>query len=612
MFTIANQTHRFIPSLSLSFACLAIGITPAFAQRSERKPSIVQVIKKGDGWQLLRNGEPYFIKGAGGDGSKSLLAKAGGNSIRTWGADKLEPLLDEAQRLGLTVTVGIWLGHERHGFNYNDADQIAAQLESARKVIQRYKDHPALLMWGLGNEMEGYDKGDNAAIWSAINNLAGLVKKLDPHHPTMTVVAEIGGQRVKNIHRLCPDIDIVGINCYGGLPSLSERYRKAGGIKPYVVTEFGPPGVWETKKNRWGAIAEPTSTEKARLYKENYRQGIEAAKGLCLGSYVFAWGSKQEATATWFGMLLPDGTRLEAVDAMTEAWTGKPPANRCPVIDSLKLEGPDEVDPGATVKAILKASDPEGDALKVRWVLQQEVDDYNVGGDREEAPPTFPEALVASDLKSAEVRMPKESGTYRLYAFVYDDHGGAALANVPLRVKGPLIARLGRKAKLPLVIYDEAGRENPPYLPTGWMGNTKALKMDQACKDNPYSGKTCIRVDYSAKGDWAGIIWQHPANDWGDKAGGWDLSGAKRLKFWARGENGDEVVSFQFGIIGRDKRYFDTANGKLEQLKLTKEWKQYSIELGDKDLQRIKNGFGFSLAGQGAPLVFYLDDIRFE
>jgi hypothetical protein len=56
---------------------------------------MVQVVHGKDGWQLLRAGEPYFIMGAGGEGSRALLAQAGGNSIRTWGADKLDDLLDE-------------------------------------------------------------------------------------------------------------------------------------------------------------------------------------------------------------------------------------------------------------------------------------------------------------------------------------------------------------------------------------------------------------------------------------------------------------------------------------------------------------------------------------
>ena len=78
-------------------------------------------------------------------------------------------------------------------------------------------------MWGIGNEMEGYKNGDNQAIWKAVNDIAAMAKQIDPNHPTMTVVAEIGGARVKCIHELCPAIDIVGINSYGGCASIPKR-----------------------------------------------------------------------------------------------------------------------------------------------------------------------------------------------------------------------------------------------------------------------------------------------------------------------------------------------------------------------------------------------------
>ena len=82
----------------------------------------VELQKTASGWQLLRGGDPYFIHGAGGDGPLDELAAAGANSIRTWGGD-VGALLDDAHALGLTVTVGIWLGHERHGFDYTDESQ---------------------------------------------------------------------------------------------------------------------------------------------------------------------------------------------------------------------------------------------------------------------------------------------------------------------------------------------------------------------------------------------------------------------------------------------------------------------------------------------------------
>lgn len=47
----------------------------------------VELRQTSQGWQLLRGGEPYFIRGAGGNSSFQQLVEAGGNSIRTWGAD---------------------------------------------------------------------------------------------------------------------------------------------------------------------------------------------------------------------------------------------------------------------------------------------------------------------------------------------------------------------------------------------------------------------------------------------------------------------------------------------------------------------------------------------
>ena len=216
---------------------------------------------------------------------------------------------------------------ERSGFNYNDDAKVAAQFESAKAAILKYKDHPAVLLWGIGNEMEGYQNGDNPKIWKAVNDIAAMAKQVDPNHPTMTVIAEIGGARVKCIHQYCLSIDIVGINSYGGCALIAKRYVDAGGIKPYVITEFGTAGTWEIPKTSYGAVQEPTSTQKAEMYRKNYEGGIAAHPELCLGSYAFTWGWKQEGTLTWFGMLISDGGKTEACETMSELWTGKPVAN---------------------------------------------------------------------------------------------------------------------------------------------------------------------------------------------------------------------------------------------------------------------------------------------
>ena len=571
----------------------------------------VELRAKGDGWQLVRDGQPYFIQGAGGDGSKEFLKACGGNSFRTWGADDIGNQLDLAQKLGLTVTVGFWLGQERHHFDYTNADQVAAQYERCRQAVLKYKDHPAVLMWSIGNEMEGYAKGDNAAIWMAVQNIAAMAHKLDPKHPTMTIIAEVGGDRVKNINRFCPDIDIVGMNSYGGGPSLASRYRAAGGIKPFVITEFGPAGTWETGKNSWDVPIELTSTAKAAAYRATYEQSVLAEKNkLCLGSYVFAWGNKQEATATWYGLFLSDGTRLESIDTMTELWSGHAVSNRCPQLTAMKPVK-ERLEPGETVHVSLSVSDPEHDPLKVKWVLSKDFAKYDTGGDTQSAPPVYPESILKSDALGADIKMPTNGGGYWLYAYVYDDHGGAAVADVPLLVNGPEIAPPARMASLPLILYAD-GVSKLPYIWSGWMGDYHAIAIDEKCTDRPHSGATCMKAEFRAPRGFGGVVWQDPPDDWGNAPGGLNITGAKKLSFSARGDQGGEKVSFKLGIIGKDKKFHDSDEADLNNVILSTDWKQYEINLAGKDLSCIKTGFVWVLGANGKPVTFYLDDVRYE
>lgn len=578
-----------------------------------------KVVKTPTGFQLQVDGKPFLVKGVGGATELELAQSVGVNSFRTWGTEDLGAKLDAAQKLGMKVAVGIWLGHERHGFDYNNVDKVAEQYEKARADIEKYKSHPAILMWVIGNEMEGFKDGDNAAIWSAVNNLAALAKKLDPARPTMTVISEVGGARVSSIHKLCPDIDIVGINTYAGAASIADRYVKAGGTKPFIITEFGPPGTWEVEKNNFGALNEPTSTAKA----ESYRAAATAfaASPLHLGSYAFKWGHKQEATATWFGMLLPDGTRLAAVDTMQEIWSGKPPANRVPTIQPITFSGPaligaDRAKTGETITATLVTADPEKDPLTITWELHKEPDEVKLGGDAEAIPPQFPNNILNSQITptgaTVDIKLPETAGTYRLFAFVRDNKRGGAIASIPVLAVGPKpapAANAAPAAKLPVVVY--ADDVVPNWHPSGWMGNHGAIKVDPAYTVNPRSGLVSFKVDYLAPDGFAGIAWQYPPNDWGDLPAAFNATGAKKLSFWARGDKGGEKVEFKFGILDKSKKFPDSASGGI-QVTLTPEWKQYSIDVEGLDLSTIKTGFVWSLAGQGKPLTFFLDDIKFE
>jgi hypothetical protein len=588
---------------SLLAAALLASSAPA------AEPSLVKLVENGGKWQLLRDGKPYFIKGGGGGGPKDVLAQCGGNSFRTWGIGASTPSeLDQAQRLGLTVTLGYWLGHKEQGFDYGNAAAVKRQFESVKKAVEQYKDHPALLAWALGNEMENRD--GSPAMWNAIQELARMVHQVDPSHPTMTVIAEIGKDKVGKIQEICPDIDIIGINSYGGGPSLAARYRQAGGKKPYVITEFGPPGTWEIHMNEFGAAPELTSTEKAERYRETYRKSVLGAPDLCLGSYAFTWGYKIEATSTWYGTFLPDGHRLAAVDALQELWTGKLPAVRCPVIETLAVHGKQQVARGEKVRASVSVASPRGEPAKIEWALFREQANYNVEGTGVKAAPSFPEAIETNGEPEVVVTMPKSGGVYRLYCYLRNAHGGAAVGSLPIKVLGAAAPVKPMVATLPFSVYSD-GQKGAPYVASGWMGNHEAIKMDFECGDHPHSGKTCLKVTYDDRGKWAGVVWQSPADDWGEKPGGYDLSGAESLSFWARGEEGGEKVKFGYGILGLEKKYHDSSKGEI-QVVLSKEWKEYTIDLSERDLSRIKSGFLWSLGGQGKPLTFYLDDILYK
>ena len=592
-------------ALSLAGAPLAAAIAA-----SDDAAIPVTVVKSGDGFQLLRGGVPFVVKGAAGGGSLAALAALGGNTDRTWDSGNIAPLMAEAKANKMAIITGVWLGQVRQGFKWSDDAAVQGAVAHTLEQVKLWKDHPSTLVWDLGNEMESMGGPDDIDVWKGIEKIAKAVKDLDPNHPTMTTVAEIGGDKVANIHKYCPDIDIVGINSYGGGPSLPARYRKAGGVKPFMITEYGPPGVWEIGKDAFGAADEPTSTAKADLYARTYTAAAE--DHLCLGSVAFTWGNKTEATLTWFGLLLRDGSRLEAADRLSTLWGGTV-ANHCPTIEPISItEGAGTVfKPGDTIHATIAAKDPAGDTLTAKWMLCNEAMNFDTGGDKQMEPPSFTDAITASDAGSATVKLPAGGGLYRLYVFITDGKGGGATANVVLKIDGPMVAPPAPKPTLPVTfIGDDAHKL---WADSGYMGDetTRAgIHMDQASTVQPHSGATCLRVELPADKGWGGVFWQNPANDWGKVNGGFDLTGAKKMIFWARGDQGGEVVTFGYG--GLKKGEFKDSASDEKTITLTKDWTEYSFDVTSKDLSRIKSGFRWSAKLKGEAVVFYVDDARWE
>jgi hypothetical protein len=265
-----------------------------------------------------------------------------------------------------------------------------------------------------------------------------MIKTEDTNHPVMCTLADLGVNNFKvgMMQKYCPDVDVLGINSYGGLRTLSDRLRNAGWTKPYVVTEFGPKGHWEVLKAPGDAAIEQSTTVKAQFAYESYKPGIQSQTNWCLGGFVFWWGYKKECTPTWFSMFMPDNTHFGLVDYMTYAWTGVWPTNRCPEILSLDCAfAAKRVKQTPSYSASVGVVDPESDPLTYRWELLRETNKQNKDGSWETQQFKVPSGIVASRGSQVTFRTPSGVGGYRLFVYVTDPHGNSASANFPFMVE---------------------------------------------------------------------------------------------------------------------------------------------------------------------------------
>ncbi len=430
---LANTSTKLGSCCALFLSLLA---TILFSSSSFSQVNPVTVSQKDGQWTLYVNNEPFYIKGAGGEKELDVLIECGGNTIRTWGVENAQEVLDAAQKKGLKVMLGLWVQHERHGFDYNDEDKIANQLESFRLSVRKYKDHPALLMWGIGNEYEL--EYSNTKVWKAVNDIALMVKSEDPNHPTSTVTAGTNDIKVGFIQREMTAIDIYGINTYGDIGNVASVLAKAKFDRAYMITEWGPNGHWESPKTRWGASIEQTSTEKAAVYLERYQKYIWDERKQCLGSFAFLWGQKQEYTSSWYGLFTEDGEATEALDVLQYDWTGAYAENRSPSIDSLRINGASIekniiFNGNERIQFNVYASDLNQDKLNYSWELYPESTDLKSGGDAENKPVSILGRLSKKNSAGVELKTPTREGKYRLFVTVTDGNR-VAYANIPFYV----------------------------------------------------------------------------------------------------------------------------------------------------------------------------------
>ena len=396
----------------------------------------VQIVSKQGNWQLLVDKKPFFIKGVVGHTYLEKVKEYGGNSVRI-GSRKEE--LDKAHRLGLKALVNLPANAERYGFDYNDTEAVKKQTERIIEIVQKTKDHPAVMMWAIGNEIDWIpgNKPYNPKLWDAINDAAKAIKEIDPNHPVMTVIGTSSMEKVAEIVKQCPDLDLLGINTYGDIYTLPETLKKYGWNKPFVIAEWGPDGYWEVKKTAWGAPYEQTGREKLNCYENKYKKAIET--GNCLGSYVFYWYHKQETTHTWFSMFNEKGEETTLPKLMKMMWTGERDENLAPVVDSINIDKFVRyqdiiIKAGSAHKANVIASDPDKNVLTYLWEIRPEAVYASYAGQGEKEPKPI-SGLIDDQIMTISFSAPKEKGAYRLYVYVSDGNNQFSTANLPFLVE---------------------------------------------------------------------------------------------------------------------------------------------------------------------------------
>ena len=438
------NTKKLQHFIAISIFLMSILALKWIGLDNSMKPERVELVNKNGKFILKCNGKPFYVKGAGSGYYKmESLAKHGANSLRTWSVNEGEKsgkeILDKAHKLGLKVCMGIVVGNERWGFDYNDEEAVNKQFERIKKEVIELKNHPALLVWGIGNELNLNYK--NKKVWDAVNNIAAMIHKIDPNHPTTTMLA--AGALTKDINlviKRCPEIDFLSFQIYGDILNLPKYINESDYRGAYIVSEWGPTGHWEVPKTSWNRPIEETSHEKAEIYMKRYKKVMLHDSKHCIGSFVFLWGQKQERTPTWYGLFLKSGEETEAIDVMHFLWKNEWPENRCPILQSLTIEGKNANDnvklkKGHQYTANVKVIDPDGDMIKYKWSILPEVprEKQSEGGDFEQH---TNEVLEYSNNEFREkfVFSAPNPGEYRLFVYASDGKGHAATANIPFLV----------------------------------------------------------------------------------------------------------------------------------------------------------------------------------
>lgn len=283
-----------------------------------------------DAQKIVVNDRPYLIKGicyhpvpkgsnersfASIDQDLSLMIEAGINTIRVYAPIDDVAILDKIHAAGIKLIVGF-------GFNQGGVFDIASG--SLLDYVTKYKTHPAILFWELGNEYNYHPEWFDGNInnwYTTLEKTAQMIHALDANHPVSTAHGEIPTQEVLNEN---PSIDVWGVNVYRwDLPGSLIAEWKSRSTKPLYFSEAGADSYMTIEKDGYAAgenqkaQADATETILNQLFEDP-----EIVSGVTLFSFTDGWWKAGNPNQQDVGGWAPNSSGVPYDGAPNEEYWG--------------------------------------------------------------------------------------------------------------------------------------------------------------------------------------------------------------------------------------------------------------------------------------------------
>lgn len=249
------------------------------------------------GRSILVNNNTYIIKGIcyhpvpkGSDKRDfgtinqdlGLMVEAGINTIRVYEPIDDSDILDEIHKAGLKLIVG---------FGYNQGGHFDILSGSFLNYVKKYKDHPVILMWELGNEFNYHPEwfeGDLNNWYKAMNEAAELIHNEDFTHPVTTAHGELPDNLALSSS---PNIDVWGMNVYRwDNPEDLFAEWKAISTKPMYLSEAGGDSYMTIAKDGYEAgVNEKAQADANANILDAIFKNQQICSGVTMFSFVDGW-----------------------------------------------------------------------------------------------------------------------------------------------------------------------------------------------------------------------------------------------------------------------------------------------------------------------------------